>query len=82
MKQNITIFYKTKDSDSFVIHDESTLFLLPRIGEKLVLDIKKLPFVFEVIDILHATLPEKIAFADVYCIEIANQSEYLGSIGK
>jgi hypothetical protein len=68
--QKLTIFYKTHNSTSFVIHDTAKLNLMPRIGESLNLDFDGLSKIFKVENIIHATTEPFIDFADVYCSEI------------
>jgi len=68
--QKLTIFYKTKDSSSFVIHDTAKLNLMPHIGESLDLEFNGLSKLFKVINIIHATKEPFIDYADVQCVEI------------
>lgn len=68
--QKLTIFYKTHNSNSFVIHDTAKLNLMPRIGETLDLEFDGLSKLFRVTDIIHATKSPFIDYADIQCVEI------------
>ncbi len=76
MDKNFSLMIKRKGETSFALHSEPVATYIPRIGEKVELNIDNTGYIFEITDIIYP-LSELANVAEIYAVEVATTTEYL-----